>query len=389
MGGTANLFADQAGFFTPDMVSTLAEMVEDLSVALDRITATEALERANKVVESSPVVLRRCSAAPGWPLEYISSNVVRWGLTARELISEECLFMNLIHPDDRQRVTTEVAEHLDHRQPRYRQEYRVVTGTGEAIWIDDYTRVEYGPQGRALSLEGVLTDITPRKQAEQREASRSHVLALLAQGAQLPIILETLARGVELECPEMRCSIMLLDERQQTLVMGAAPNLPTFYCRAIEGTPVSEEVGSCGHAAATGKVVISEDIQADPRWAGAQAVAQEAGLAACWSAPILSSGGRVLGTFAIYHEHIHSPSQADIQLIQDKANLAAIAIERTRDAEALRESAERWQFALEGAGDGVWDWDLDTNEVDYSSRVMDILEMSDEDILQRHEQWIA
>ncbi|MFN2350074.1 MAG: diguanylate cyclase [Thioalkalivibrio sp.] len=390
LGGTVNLFADQAGFFTPAVVSTLAEMVEDLSVALDRITATEALERANKVVESSPVVLCQRSPAPGWPLGYISSNVARWGFSAKQLILEGRLFMDLIHPDDRQRVTTEVVEHLGHRQPRYRQEYRVVTGTGESIWIDDHTRVEYDPQGWALSLEGVLTDITPRKQAEQREASRSHVLALLAQRAQLPIILETLAREVELERPDMRCSIMLVDVSQQTLVMGAAPNLPTFYCRAIEGTPVKEGIGSCGHAAATGKVAISEDIQVDPRWAGVQAVAQEAGLAACWSAPILSSGGQVLGTFAIYHEHIHSPSEADIQLIQDKANLAAIAIERTRDAEALRESAERWQFALEGAGDGVWDWDLDTNKVDYSSHCMDMLEISAAaDPLCRHEQWIA
>jgi len=42
--------------------------------------------------------------------------------------------------------------------------------------------------------------------------------------------------------------------------------------------------------------------------------------------------------------------------------------ERKRAEEALRESEARWQFALEGAGDGVWDWNAQTNQVFYSDQ---------------------
>ncbi|SEK24412.1 diguanylate cyclase [Ectothiorhodospira marina] len=389
VSGTVNLFSDEPGFFSPSVMSFLAEMVEDLSVALDRLTALEALELANKLVESSPVVLCRWSPQPGWPVEYLSSNVARWGLPTAELVSGELPFLDLVHPDDRDRVEAEVVEHVRQRRPRYRQEYRVITVTGDVIWIEEFTRAEYSEAGEPLVFEGVLTDITPRKQQEQREASRSHVLSLLAQGAQLQIILEVLAQEVELECPDMRCSIMLADESGGTLLVGAAPSLPTFFNRAVNGTPIQENVGSCGHAAATGKVVIADDIQTDPRWAPGRAIAREAGLASCWSAPILSTRGQVLGTFAIYHEHIHSPSERDIHLIQEKANLAAIAIERTRDAAALKESAERWRFALEGSGDGVWDWNLESNEVILSHRCMNIVGIDDKHSAPRYEQWLA
>jgi hypothetical protein len=54
-------------------------------------------------------------------------------------------------------------------------------------------------------------DITGRKQSEQREQTRNHVLELLAHGAPLATILEAIVHGAEQEQPAMLCSILLLD----------------------------------------------------------------------------------------------------------------------------------------------------------------------------------
>lgn len=47
--------------------------------------------------------------------------------------------------------------------------------------------------------------------------------------------------------------------------------------------------------------------------------------------------------------------------------------QRIRDEEALRASEERWKFALEGAGEGVWDWNVATGETHFSQRIAEFL----------------
>lgn len=47
---------------------------------------------------------------------------------------------------------------------------------------------------------------------------------------------------------------------------------------------------------------------------------------------------------------------------------------------ALRTSEQRWRFALEGAGDGVWDWNCETNEVYYSSQWKAMLGYGEEEV---------
>lgn len=125
----------------------------------------------------------------------------------------------------------------------------------------------------------------------------------------------------------MLCSILLLDKEGKFLNQGVAPGLPEFYNASIEGTEIGMGVGSCGTAAFTGKRVIVENIQTHPYWVEYKTLASKAGLAACWSQPIFSSSGSVLGTFAIYHRVINSPDNSDINLIEQSAYLASIAIE--------------------------------------------------------------
>jgi PAS domain S-box-containing protein len=61
--------------------------------------------------------------------------------------------------------------------------------------------------------------------------------------------------------------------------------------------------------------------------------------------------------------------------------------ERQKTAEALRESEERWQLALHGNNDGIWDWNFKTNEVFFSTRWKEMLGYQDHEVSNHWDEW--
>ena len=79
-------------------------------------------------------------------------------------------FADLIHREDRQRVSEQCQASLEARQP-CSSEYRIVTAGGEEKWVWDQAHGVYGPSGELLAVEGLVTDITQRKRAEEIAAA--------------------------------------------------------------------------------------------------------------------------------------------------------------------------------------------------------------------------
>ena len=189
--------------------------------------------------------------------------------------------------------------------------------------------------GAHAGFSKITRDITERRRLQQRERERSRIMESVSLGAPLPATLELITRSVQAEDPLALCSILLLDDAGQHLLLGAAPDLPEFYNQAIHGVAIGPGVGSCGTAAFTGKRVVVADVQTHPYWVAYRELAQRANLRSCWSEPILSGDAKVLGTFAIYHREAREPDTQDIERIHAAAALACIAIERKRAETAL------------------------------------------------------
>lgn len=198
------------------------------------------------------------------------------------------------------------------------------------------------------NMVGVIADISNRKQSEQYESFRNHVLELLAGNEPLNTILNGIVLGAEKINRDMLCSILLLDKDGKRLHTAAAPSLPVFFIEAIKDLKIGETVGSCGAAAYTGKRVIVNDIANHSNWHTYKDLAARAKLGACWSQPILASSGQVLGTFAIYHHEAHAPTEFDIAVIEQSARLACLAIERKQAEEKLQLAASVFTHAREG-----------------------------------------
>ncbi len=211
----------------------------------------------------------------------------------------------------------------------YESEHR--TKDGAAIPIEVSSRlIDY--LGRPAILS-VVRDISKRKLVERRENTRLKILEQMATGASLEELLVCIVGFVEQESPGALCSVLLANEEGTQLMHGAAPSLPAEYNRAVNGLRIREGMGSCGTAAFLKRRVIVEDLETHPYWKGFQP-AFDAGLKACWSEPVLSVDGELLGTFAVYYRSCRSPGDAELALIESAAHMASIAIGRVRSDES-------------------------------------------------------
>jgi len=100
--------------------------------------------------------------------------------------------------------------------------------------------------------------------------------------------------------------------------------------------------------------VVVKDVLTDPLWADYRKLAEICGLRACWSTPILSPHGEVLGSFAMYRQETRGPHPEELRLTQIATHIAGIAIERQRAQETLRERDARINLAAESADLAFW-----------------------------------
>lgn len=186
----------------------------------------------------------------------------------------------------------------------------------------------------SYALESFERDRETRN-AREMEHLRVFMLELLTCGSSLTPILTEVVTQLESIIPGSLCSILLLDESGQYLRIGAAQSLPAFYNQAIDGAKIGAGIGSCGNTAFTGERTIVDDIANHPFWRDFKFIAEKAGLASCWSEPILTTGKKVLGTFAIYQHQQSRPEQHQLDLLEMTAHFVALAIERKRTEEHI------------------------------------------------------
>jgi signal transduction histidine kinase/PAS domain-containing protein len=204
------------------------------------------------------------------------------------------------------------------------------------FWSRVSSRPLMDPDGVCAGGLVVCRDITESKKEIAFRDGQGRILEMIAANLPLAEILSSLMHLIEAQHDQMLCSVLLLSDDGLHVRHGAAPSLPEQYVQAVDGAPIGPKNGSCGTAMYLGRQVIVTDIFQDPLWEDYRELAAASGLRACWSTPIISPAGEVLGSFAMYYKEPRVPTGEEAKLTDVATHIAGLAIEHQRAEEALR-----------------------------------------------------
>jgi PAS domain S-box-containing protein len=233
------------------------------------------------------------------------------------------------------------------------------------------------PRGNGHTPSVTLTDSTERKENEMelpvstRLKAQKEAFQAAADGAPLEESLTILLRtAMDKAESDVKAAFYGVDDDGSCLhPIAATSAMPDAYLRAIDNLEIGADSLACGLAAHTGQPILTRDVTEESRWDPLLHLAEEADFRGCWSFPIETVAGDVVGTFAMYHRDPREATPRDRELAGIVTQAAAIIIsrhneseERKQAQEELRESEERLRLATNAAEMGVWELDCQTND---------------------------
>jgi len=344
----------------PSEVDLLRAGAAAISLALERSQAITALRlseaRYRLLAENSTDLIARyvpsgvyCYASPACR--------VLLGYEPHEMLGRS--HFGFIHPQDIDLVrhchTATLAAAYQGSTEASPYRYRIRRKNGEYLWFETKGKAILDPEtGQVNEIVATSRDITERKQAENLLAGQKQILEMIATNANLTDVLNGLVYFIEAQIDRVVGSVLLLDADGIHMRHGAAPNLATDYIEQINGTAIGSNVGSCGTAMYRREPVIVSDIIEHPLWSDYRDLARRHHLRSCWSMPIFSSQGAILGSFALYRQYPCEPMPQDWQLLEMATRLAGIAIEQKLAGEALQTAEIKYRGIFENAVEGIF-----------------------------------
>ncbi|HEY9320771.1 diguanylate cyclase (GGDEF)-like protein/PAS domain S-box-containing protein [Achromobacter deleyi] len=229
-------------------------------------------------------------------------------------------------------------EELDRRiacREGYHKDVLVYDRCGKPLWVSVMANSVFDDRGTLVNIVDVLTDITPTK---VHEVLQRRVLQAMVNEASVVEVMNMVCREVERLAPEVVATVLRVDDAGQLRQL-AAPSMPAAYADALDGLKVGPQSGACGTSAFLGRPVIVPDIATDPLWDDYRHLPLPEDVKACWSSPIKSSDGRVIGTFCFYFRERRLPDDFHHRLVDVCVYLCALALEREEARARIRQLA--------------------------------------------------
>ncbi|BCK88089.1 hypothetical protein MIZ01_1889 [Sideroxyarcus emersonii] len=203
------------------------------------------------------------------------------------------------------------------------------------------------------------------------------ILESIARGGEITALINQLCKLVEQLLPNSVASVMLLDESRELLNVYAAPSVPPEGISQLNGLRPGPGGGSCGNAVFRKEPQFVENTFTDPRWQNLRQLAYDFNLCACWSMPIFSAQGAVIGSFALSSFEHRLPSDFHRKLLEIGASIVGIALERSKTQESLR----LFEKVYDGSEEGFMITDLNQRILSVNRAFCKVLGYEPEEVI--------
>ncbi|AKB85100.1 ATP-binding protein [Methanococcoides methylutens] len=151
----------------PLVLLTVDDVTEKKNNDLAFEKAIKRQKALEDIINNSSTMVFLWKAEELWPAEYASENVAKLGYSAEDFVHGHINYGNLVHPDDYQKVWDTLAAKCDDGSDNFTSEYRLITKEGKLLWVCEKTFILRNENGKATHYQGIVEDITERKQAEE------------------------------------------------------------------------------------------------------------------------------------------------------------------------------------------------------------------------------
>lgn len=192
---------------------------------------------------------------------------------------------------------------------------------------------------------------------------QARVLESINQGDALDEVILTLLRGIEATAPGTHATLLLHDEENTQLQRAISPSLEATTCQALTNDRSAPWwLASLGGQSLALTLLTTADTQT-----GIAAHLIAGGQQAFWLTPIRDKNGQAQGALLIFCEATATLPRELIEYRESQARLAALALERARAREALKQSEMRYRLIAENSSDVIWTLELPDLRFSYVS----------------------
>jgi PAS domain S-box-containing protein len=286
------------------------------------------------------------------------------GYTAEEFAENPNLWIQMVAPEDRELVTGHVRQILAGNDVPP-MEHHIIRKDGESRWVCDTTILFKDASGKLLSYDGVIKDITERRQAEIVISHANRALATVsAVNRQLVYatdeneLLQSICRAIVEQRSFLLASVGYAqqDEHKTIKILAHAGNNGSY----LETVRLSWEenehgMGPSGRAIRSGTTQLCQDIANDPLYLPWRDAALQHGYASSIALPLTDGDGKVFGVLAVYAEEVNAFSPAEIDLLEEMAGDLAFGVRTLRTRHERDQALEQSQRYLAQLQDSLED----------------------------------